>query len=150
MPHTLRGPEAEDGTAVRLPPRLFSPANMLGAINSDIFGDRDRPMAAAPRSRGQLAAGRGCSPKFVTAGVLKTFTAEPTAVQRFGPGVLAHSSAFEEVPRQGNTCRLGCNRGRGLHVQALASKVLPTLSLTGHTWLPPRCLLSGPKGNQRK
>ena len=95
MPQSLGSPDTEEGRAAHLPPRLFSPANMLGTINSDIFGDRDRPMAAAPRSRGQLAAGRGCSPKFVTAGALKTFTAEPTAVQRFGPGVLAHSSAFE-------------------------------------------------------
>ena len=70
LPHNLRNHEVEDGTAVRLPPRLFSPTNMLGTINTDIFGDRDRPMAAAPRSRGQLATGRGCSPKFVTAAAL--------------------------------------------------------------------------------
>jgi hypothetical protein len=70
LPHNLRNQEVEDGKAARLPPRLFSPTNMLGTINTDIFGERDRPMAAAPRSRGQLAAGRGYSPKFVTAGAL--------------------------------------------------------------------------------
>ena len=59
----------------------------------------------------------------------------------------AHS---REVPRPGNTCRPGCNRGRERHVQALASKLLPTLSPTGHTWRPPRCLLLAPKARQGK
>ena len=57
---------------------------------------------------------------------------------------------LREVPPLGNTCRLGCNRGRGHHVQALASKLLLMRSPIGLTWSAPRCLLSGPKVYQRK
>lgn len=92
----MRDNKIEDARAPRVPPRLFSPANAIGSINSDIFGERDRPMAAAPCSRAfALANGGGCSPQFATVGALGSFQAESSSTQRFGPGVLAHSSAFE-------------------------------------------------------